>query len=356
VKLPKLQYWTRDLLERLADSDPAVRTALDRAPQSRDFRVAPDGYEPVARALSKYLSHSGEYIYTLKLRRADPSTDPVEDFLYRSREGHCQRFAAALTLMLRSVGIPASYILGFKGCEPEGDGNYLIRQDQAHAWVEVLVQRPAQPRIRSHDHTADPTGIVYHWLSLDPTPETTDVESNGGLTTWLSTARETGATLFQNFIVGYNRDRRDETMATARGWLVRGGWVVVGILSLIATVLLMRFQVHRRMGRAEPVYRETGCVWFDRMMRALVEGGYTVTPSLTPMEYATNTRAVMAESPETSNVSDIPETVTQAFYRSRYGGKPPSGEELRQLTASIDRLQFALGSRSRQVTMSAGIP
>lgn len=346
VRLPKLQFWTLNLLERLAATDPVVRAALGRSQRLRDFRVEPQDYELVARALSAYLARSGEYRHTLKLRREDPNTDPVEEFLYRTKEGHCQRFAAGLTLMLRSVGVPANFVLGYKGCEPEGEGNYLIRQNNAHAWVEVLIVRPAPPGFRSQGGPGERPAMVYHWLSLDPTPDVGEEDTGGGFAGWLGTAREAGAAIFQNFIVGYNSDRRQAAVATARDWLIRGGWVVGGLLTVVA-VLLLRPALRRRPTHTEPLAWATGYDWFDRMTRVLVEGGYPVGPGVTPREYATATGMALSRRPETASVADVPSAVTRAFYLARYGGQPPAGGESARMTADLDRLQAAMRNAPR---------
>lgn len=61
--------------------------------------------------------------------------DPVEWFLFTSRQGHCEFFASSMVLLLRVVGIPARLQTGFAGGEPLGDGEYLLRDANAHAWV-----------------------------------------------------------------------------------------------------------------------------------------------------------------------------------------------------------------------------
>jgi hypothetical protein len=312
----------------------------------RNFRIAPEDYEPVARALSTHLAGSGEYRYTAKLRRTDPATDPVEDFLYRSKEGHCQRFAAGLVLMLRSVGVPANYVLGFKGVEPEGDGEYLIRQDHAHAWAEVLVIRPAPPGFPTQDRPES----VCHWLTLDPTPGGGAEEPEVTLTGWLGAARQTGAAFFQNFIVGYNRDRHEAAFATAREWLVRGGWVVAGLTAIVAAVLLAWSGVRRRAVRPGPTTWTTGCEWFDRMTRALAEGGFPIAPGVTPREYAESAGVALAGRPETAAVAGVPSVVTRAFYRARYGGRPPARDEIARMAEDLDRLQAALRTAPRLQT------
>src|SRR5205085_11921652 len=60
------------------------------------------------------------------------------DFLFRTRRGHCEFFATAMVVMLRSQGIPARFVTGFLGGEPSAfEGYYIVRQSNAHAWVEA---------------------------------------------------------------------------------------------------------------------------------------------------------------------------------------------------------------------------
>ncbi len=78
-----------------------------------------------------------QYEYTLDfLGRSGES--PLEDFLFVYRSGHCELFASAMVLMLRSQGIPARLVTGFLGAELNPlEGYYVVRQQNAHAWVEA---------------------------------------------------------------------------------------------------------------------------------------------------------------------------------------------------------------------------
>ena len=123
VGLPRLEIWTAALLRRLAESpryhlSPA---ALVTEPQSPGRSYVPEPYwEPVARAFCDYLSSSGDYTYTLDQPRTNFNLDPVEDFVINVKEGHCERYASALVLMLRTQGIPARLIKGYRGADSIG--------------------------------------------------------------------------------------------------------------------------------------------------------------------------------------------------------------------------------------------
>ncbi|HEV2856500.1 MAG TPA: transglutaminaseTgpA domain-containing protein [Thermoanaerobaculia bacterium] len=90
-----------------------------------------------ARRLENHLTES--YAYTLSF--VGRSTEnPIEDFLFRYKSGQCEYFASAMVLMLRSQGIPARLVTGFLGGEYNlFEGYYIVRENNAHAWVEAYL-------------------------------------------------------------------------------------------------------------------------------------------------------------------------------------------------------------------------
>ena len=89
---------------------------------------------------------SGRYSYTLDLRRVGQQDepvihiDPVVRFLLEEPVGHCEYFAAAFTALSHSVGIPSRIVTGFVALERDLDGAWIVRDRDAHAWSEVLVE------------------------------------------------------------------------------------------------------------------------------------------------------------------------------------------------------------------------
>ncbi|WP_225413525.1 transglutaminase TgpA family protein [Stigmatella hybrida] len=90
--------------------------------------------EAAARKLAAFLQR--EYAYTLEL--SGDVDEPLLDFLFVRKAGHCEHFATALTLLLRTQGISARLASGFFGGE-RVDGGYVVRAGDAHAWTHVLV-------------------------------------------------------------------------------------------------------------------------------------------------------------------------------------------------------------------------
>ena len=88
-----------------------------------------------ARAIERHLRN--DFAYDL----ASPSRgalDPLDHFLFESKRGHCELFASAMVVMLRAIGVPAREVTGFVGgTYNRFGGYYVVRQSEAHAWVEV---------------------------------------------------------------------------------------------------------------------------------------------------------------------------------------------------------------------------
>ena len=107
----------------------------DAGANSDGERVASDD-ERVDRLEQHLLT---QYHYTLDfLGRTGES--PLEDFLFEYKSGHCEFFASAMVLMLRAEGIPARFVTGFLGAEPNPLEDYFMVQQNAHAWVEAYTE------------------------------------------------------------------------------------------------------------------------------------------------------------------------------------------------------------------------
>ena len=102
-----------------------------------------------AIALESYLR--GSFSYTLTLT-GKPGADPLAHFLFESKAGHCEYFASAMAVMLRTLGIPSRQVNGFlPGEYNDVAGDYIVRASDAHSWVEAYYPGSG-------------------WITFDPTP------------------------------------------------------------------------------------------------------------------------------------------------------------------------------------------
>ena len=157
-----------------------------------------------AKALEASLGPASGFEYSLAPPPRNLSLDPVEDFVTANRKGHCEYFATALTLMLRSQGIPARMVIGFKGGEFNSLGAYYqVRMLHAHTWVEAYLEPDQLPA----DFTPRRRG---GWLKLDPTPgsdesaEKQDLSLAEKARDWM----DYGDYLWMNYIVGLDSRRQ----------------------------------------------------------------------------------------------------------------------------------------------------
>jgi transglutaminase-like putative cysteine protease len=92
-----------------------------------------------------------EFTYAQAFPRVN-GPDPVFDFLFFSKNGHCEYFASAMAMLARTAGIPTRYVAGYRVGEQSPFGYYVVRERNAHSWVEAWVEGKG-------------------WTTFDPTPD-----------------------------------------------------------------------------------------------------------------------------------------------------------------------------------------
>ncbi len=107
-----------------------------------------------ATALEKYFSEN-DYLYD---EDANPQDTSIDYFIFRGKAGVCSSYATAMTLMARSIGLPARYVEGFAGFEKSDVDTFVIRDKHSHAFVEVYISGAGWI-------TFDPTVSDYRQLS-----------------------------------------------------------------------------------------------------------------------------------------------------------------------------------------------
>ncbi len=157
----RLRYRLESSLDRTGGAttppDPQRHLKLGTTPSARVLALgrrwraaARDPGAVVATALEYFGTQGFLYTLTPPLLGADP----VDEFLFESRAGFCEHFAAAFATLMRAAGVPSRIVAGYQGGEMNAAGDYLIvRQSDAHAWVEVWLPGAGWQRV-------DPTAAV----------------------------------------------------------------------------------------------------------------------------------------------------------------------------------------------------
>ncbi len=115
----------------------AVPGSVDRRVRDLALRIVGSETRPErkARAIAQRLM--ADHAYSLDYRPG--GGDPVSDFVVSRKPSYCEYFASAATLMLRCVGVPSRYVVGYYAHEPDGPDGIVVRQRDAHAWCEAWI-------------------------------------------------------------------------------------------------------------------------------------------------------------------------------------------------------------------------
>ena len=378
LELPELDAQGRDPLRRLKQFATAAAGSVPEA--NRRER---------ARALEAALGPSQGFEYSLGSVQRDPQNDLVEDFVAVNKRGHCEYFASALTLMLRSQGIPARMVIGFKGGEFNSLGNYYqVRMLHAHTWVEAYLE-PEQV----------PSGMKRRsaggWLKLDPTPGSNDSAENRTLTLaekardWM----DYGDYLWMNYVVGLDQRRQQEAvfaplsvggyslgdLFNRRFWtrtvpqffrslrkvetwksfarnLMEGGVVRAGAL-LIAGYLAWRYRrfgiklakilfnfvpLRPRDRKPRAARKQMAVPFYERLEALLAQHGIRRPESQTQHEFAVAAGGQLSETPRLAPAAGLPRRVVDAFYRVRFGNHALDKAEIEAVELSLRELEATL--------------
>ncbi|PID39149.1 MAG: hypothetical protein CSB49_02090 [Proteobacteria bacterium] len=149
--------------ERRPEMAPFLRLPREVPARVRDLaRRITAGKQTVydkVQAVMSYLQTRHRYTLELEHRKG---REPIDEFLFETRRGHCEYFASSMAILLRAVGIHTRHVNGFSGGKWNSFGNYLaVRQGDAHAWTEVWFSN-------------------LGWIAFDPTPSQGQTRDKGG--------------------------------------------------------------------------------------------------------------------------------------------------------------------------------
>jgi protein-glutamine gamma-glutamyltransferase len=291
----------------------------------------------IAKAIESQLQL--DYGYSLEMKAKGP--DPLADFLFNVKVGHCEYFSTAMAVMLRTRGIAARVVNGFlPGEYNDAAGAYTVRQSDAHSWVEVYF-----PESRA-------------WVTFDPTPLAGRTEPvSQGLTAQLGKYAAAFELFWFQYVVGYDQQEQrslaaslnsqlfslrhsltrtvsniNNSVAANGRFLIMIGAAVVGVLLLLFIGDRVRRFGWRRgfsIKAAQASDAHSSVVFFEKLMSLLARRGMQRDSHLTPLEFAGSLDFQAAL------------TITRAYNRVRFGGQKLSPAELREIERTLKELEGA---------------
>lgn len=315
--------------------------------------------ETIAQNFVNYFHNNFTYSTDLTDAGRDTNKDPLVQFVTEFKRGHCEYFAGAMALMCQSLGMQARVVVGFctDDYNPVG-GYYTIRQNHAHAWVEVLTPRG--------------------WVEFDPTASTV-TQRTGTSDGFMASIKKFFNYLdyaWGNKVVNYDAETRmnvisslDTNLSNAAAWLgdqvnslrqkfTRSSFYSVtidilsgmlGLLGLGALVAIGFFlyerwrlrRVARRIGldalpSTQQVRLARQLTFYDDLLQLLDRHDIHREPAQTPLEFSRSIGYLPGD------VFLNVQRLTRLFYRVRYGEARLDAAQQRRLARVVARVSQLL--------------
>jgi len=305
-------------------------------------RSAKNDYDKAA-AIENYLKT--RFGYTLQLPQTTVK-DPLANFLFERKQGHCEYFASSMAVMLRTLGIPSRVVNGFRSDEfNDITGNYVVRAKDAHSWVEAYF-------------------AGYGWQTFDPTPGGNGASPQG----WnrLALYVDAMASFWRDWVVSYDtsnqyvlgkaaitnsRNMWEGARAWARThyasmlkWARRSQdrvensprrWTIIGIAIVVALVLLANLgrlarTLHERWLKAYPERspEQAASMWYERMTRILAKHGMRKPQAETAQEFLKKI--------DDDRLREPIARFTQVYESARFGNSAEDAQRLPQLYEEVE--------------------
>jgi transglutaminase-like putative cysteine protease len=277
----------------------------------------PDPRRVIGRALQYFNS---QFTYTLEPPLLE-SNDPYDEFLFDKKRGFCEHYAGSFALLMRAAGIPSRVVTGYQGGEINPINRELIvRQADAHAWVEVWIEKDGWVRV-------DPTSAVSPDridnginAALGPIGVTASIIAADrlGILSNVRFAWDALNSQWNQWVLGYNIDRQRQFLARlgidAFDWVNLATWL--GALAFVVAGAVSLALVLRDLpGREPPAVR----AW-RRFGDKLAKAGLARAPHEGPLDYLARIRTARPD------LAGEAEAITERYVRARYGEGLSPGE------------------------------
>ncbi|MBU2489407.1 MAG: DUF3488 and transglutaminase-like domain-containing protein [Proteobacteria bacterium] len=260
-----------------------------------------------------------DFVYTLA-----PGTlgrDPVDAFLFETRQGFCEHFAASFAFLMRAAGVPCRVVVGYQGAQKNPFGNYyIVRQSDAHAWTEIWLADRGWVRVDPVSAVAPARlnrdvrdlmdkkmfSLMYRWLRMGPLAR--PLEEFGF-------AWDLVNTRWREWVMDYTHKEQagllERLGISAKGWAGPAA-ALAGALALgAALATLLHFRSNWTQRPRPDRSRES----WDRFCARMAQAGVARRPDEGPADFAW--RVSQARPGLAAPVGEI----TDLYIALRYAGK-----------------------------------
>jgi hypothetical protein len=288
-----LQY-----LNRQAD-DEVLRQLAQEATEG-----VPDNPYDRAEAIRRFVAQRSTY--TLDARPVPANADAAEFFLTESKEGYCDLYATATTLLCRFAGIPARTATGFAPGTPSEDNShkFVLRGSDQHAWTEVYFAN-------------------YGWIPFDATQDT-----NGTIITPRTPEPVKKPSLAEKLLAA----------GLLPSLLMLTG--IIGVFYVVVSELITRFFPHRQLVRLKGKLHRSDVITplYVKLARQVARhASLPVGAAMTPGEFEREIRARLGDA-----IADPLAPLTRIVERASYGPQAAGSDDVDQFRAGRRAVLSAL--------------
>jgi len=300
---------------------------------------------PVDKAIALETFLRTKYSYTLDLS-GKPGNDPLAYFLFKKRAGHCEYFASAMAVMLRTLQIPSREVNGFLPGEYNSlGGDYIVRASDAHSWVEAyfpgsgwVVFDPTPPAAASQSGMFSRLALIADWIEL--TWNEWVINYDFGHQIQLAQTMQVKSRNWLDSMRNWFDRKQSVGKGLLRGWQFRH--TSLGILvpiCLVGFLLVLRFNLVGRLIRNIQLFLQVrgnassksnpqlASRLYLEMLQILRKAGFRREETQTPNEFA-------ARLNETGLARSVRE-FTSLYSAARFGSTSCDANRLQELLGQI---------------------
>jgi transglutaminase-like putative cysteine protease len=312
----------------------ALQLPNNKHPRTRELALTwKSTYLDPEALIQHALSYFNENAFFYTLSPAQLGGDTIDNFMFETREGFCEHYAASFTILMRAAGIPARVVTGYLGGEINPVDDYLIvRQRDAHAWVEVWLEGEG-------------------WKRIDPTSAVSEERIQQGINTLLPAGFNAPALLpnsdrllsiwqtlknnwdaldnsWNQWVLAYGPELQKQVLEklgmSSPNWQTMALWLGYGLalFSIILAVFLFK-----TTSRKSPLIRV-----YEQFCKKAEQAGYARLPHQGPLAFATQLKR---QYPDMSQDIDH---ITALYIDLRYGQQ---SADLAELKVKVRKFKFS---------------
>lgn len=325
------EYWTdKKLSSKLASKRRSHYLAYPKQSQKMTAFVKNsignlnDPYK-IAKKLEDYLNKNVKY--KLGVPRLD-RFNPVEDFIFNQKEGHCERFASALALLLRMAGVPSRVVVGYYPTQKNDFADfYNVRVKDGHAWTEAYI---------------DGQG----WLTFDATPYV--AEHAAARSSFFLSIMDWIEYVWYSKIVNYSFSDQSRLLSSVvnvlRDIFVYAArhlaLIAIGLVAIFMLIVMVKYlrnygrNKHKTLSAKEKKRQlKVAKHFYGQMLKVLAKRNFIRRPTQTPLEFL-----IQLSSMNLVIFADV-EFVTKAFCNIKYGDQELSPELKKEIQKRIKTIK-----------------